>query len=1760
MELEELTKSNAFAKDPSYAEKAGTLATSSIHDEQKGALVEAVRLGTIEKILALFKSMDDNSEPGFKTVFRPDAKIWDLYLIDAERVAKERAELWKTWLDSLLIFAGLFAGVVSSFVIDATDDPQRNNPTAQSSSTSSLWTTGLWFCSLIITIFGAVMGVLAKTWISNFIPVSNRREAEDAHQRLMLDKQAKRWRLERVILVIPLLVQIASFLFAFGFAIQSFSSNTAIGVVVTILVGIGTAAYLLSTITAALSPRSFPFRTPLSDLLVYLENRLTGSINEEYKNLWSKHSVDEELAEIWLEKLIKSPNTVNVNESVAELAQQWTKIGDHWRIYFCRPDVLHILLGRLKEYMISGSSYKPQAQEELCSYIDCMMHLVHQIETKPDLNASSALRQILSESLGSGGPLHRWNIFKEDIRPLAFCVRAHIMILLKYVSSQGGPVFGDITPAEVDERPWEGMFYHIRPDHRFKFFMAASRGLLEGQRNVQVISAHALSLILAKASASEITSEWSGDVPVDMLTRSERLGQNYLAKLLARIVEEWETMKGYTFRGSGRSIEFLDEFINLNVKNSSDSLSLLLSHPDGVFRIHGVRIIMDASLHFNSNSVDEMIQYSKIDTLCKLMISDKDEQVRETLLNFILKLWKTDELKMNVEKLTTDTIKGELDESNQISKLCILRSLSNIMQVDNEFFFAVANGSISQLIKLTFTGENSEIRSVGKDIVKSFLGNNQFRDTTKVNIQQLISASFSDTSQNTWGTYCRFFHLILDFLEEFDFLREEISPWIKAVIIDCAFKFSSYYYRERITTCAEKWISDRAEMQTVGFHEPENDFFQTSYNSNVSTMQWYLTQGDSSKSEIWENTIDSALRERLSKELMHSYWGNRCVASRLCRKVSWVSELIRLGIKDEDGDVQSEALGSLKALLKSQKDDLAWETMSSSFITVIDTVFSEESSYNIKVTWIEILSLLFKKISFHDGVRKIIEEIVKCSDSITRCMALNLLTSLVSIPSEVISPSKELKLSWNKLNEHAITGIHWLELLTSLKHCSTEAQEIGLKLMTPIIQDMRSTIRKNISDSDELQLHQLIHKQLDIKATFPEGEMEGVIWVRTLGFLAAYFPEEMKNALPIIQDIVRTTKSDGIRSAAMKALAPLAQTDQFKEQISESLQEFLAPFSELEEVHYIWINVYNAMIRKGDVDLALKKLFDITIVGTEGKFGEYTRTEALRVIASFASIDDVKLHEALKSMLAKISTPVDLDWTNRLEWVRLYTVLAQKKFQHAIQVLVNIANEDIDADVRLEAVESLTTLAKKDERIREILIKAIPFKYLDSVFAANNYYKTTLAWVKLINLLPSSSEFNYIPKLVEASVIHNNEDVRLVSVESLRQRFNNDSEFTRSVITEQLSKHIELGLKNVDMSIRRRVVSTIEFILSSENSRFMKPTLNSLIPHLLKIIMNEDGDIQSEAELAFDGLAAYVEWIPYSDANAIIHSSISAIPQFLIAITEKGKDFVTKFAGSVLVNDNANAVVSMAARNIVSVLKGYGHPRLTYITSLELLIHFYKKHQSSKQIIHSAIPDIISTVLYNEVDDVRVVALELIVLVAQQDERCLNEMMRYQQQFITLLESNSLKHSAAQVVSLMAKDKDVRKEILSQIVFMGVSPEIRSFKGYISLLSRLLIDQRLGKEPIDYIIVILVSTLVKQPRLQHLQFQVVSALRYYYSEVAAEQISSSKFPDDLMRWFKLALFGRHATLSEVSTWNSLSSKWLPEVEASPAEETAGGES
>ncbi|KAF8524071.1 hypothetical protein BU17DRAFT_15400, partial [Hysterangium stoloniferum] len=165
--------------------------------------------------------------------------IWSLYLRETEKEDKELANSLQVGIDELLIFiqftvsqAGLFGGILTAFLIESRKDLQvdplqeilqtlQNQFAATTSpsfevSKSSLVVNYLWFSSLGLTLFSALCAVLAREWLANYIPVSPGSRSSDACERLLRVKRAQQWRLESVVTGIPLLIQLALFLFSAG--------------------------------------------------------------------------------------------------------------------------------------------------------------------------------------------------------------------------------------------------------------------------------------------------------------------------------------------------------------------------------------------------------------------------------------------------------------------------------------------------------------------------------------------------------------------------------------------------------------------------------------------------------------------------------------------------------------------------------------------------------------------------------------------------------------------------------------------------------------------------------------------------------------------------------------------------------------------------------------------------------------------------------------------------------------------------------------------------------------------------------------------------------------------------------------------------------------------------------------------------------------------------------------------------------------------------------------------------------------------------------------------------------------------------------------------------------------------------------------------------------------------------------------------------------------------------------------------------------
>ncbi|KAF8517051.1 hypothetical protein BU17DRAFT_26084, partial [Hysterangium stoloniferum] len=208
-----------------------------------------------------------------------DSTIWSLYLREAEKEDKELANSLQVGIDELLIFAGLFGGILTAFLIESRKDLQvdplqeilhtlQNQFAATTSpsfevSRSSLIVNYLWFGSLGLTLFSALCAVLAREWLAKYIPVSPGSRSSDACERLLRVKRAQQWRLESVVTGIPLLIQLALFLFSAGLVLFTWDSSVALGVVMLFLTGCGIALYILGTLFPLFSP-ACPFQTTMS--------------------------------------------------------------------------------------------------------------------------------------------------------------------------------------------------------------------------------------------------------------------------------------------------------------------------------------------------------------------------------------------------------------------------------------------------------------------------------------------------------------------------------------------------------------------------------------------------------------------------------------------------------------------------------------------------------------------------------------------------------------------------------------------------------------------------------------------------------------------------------------------------------------------------------------------------------------------------------------------------------------------------------------------------------------------------------------------------------------------------------------------------------------------------------------------------------------------------------------------------------------------------------------------------------------------------------------------------------------------------------------------------------------------------------------------------------------------------------------------------------------------------------------------------------
>ncbi|KAJ6485353.1 hypothetical protein C8R47DRAFT_537305 [Mycena vitilis] len=187
--------------------------------------------------------------------------FWTAYMKVADEHDKEFQQRYSTELDVALIFAGLFSAVSSAFIIliqpQLTPDAPTNIVAVQ----------GLLYTSLFTTLLAALLAVLGKQWVMHYQAAGSRGTiAERGLERQRKLDGLRKWGLDAVLQMFPLLLQLALFLFSTGLSIYLWPVHRSIAGVVIGLTGFGFGFYILFLASAAVFPDS-PFQTPLASFL-----------------------------------------------------------------------------------------------------------------------------------------------------------------------------------------------------------------------------------------------------------------------------------------------------------------------------------------------------------------------------------------------------------------------------------------------------------------------------------------------------------------------------------------------------------------------------------------------------------------------------------------------------------------------------------------------------------------------------------------------------------------------------------------------------------------------------------------------------------------------------------------------------------------------------------------------------------------------------------------------------------------------------------------------------------------------------------------------------------------------------------------------------------------------------------------------------------------------------------------------------------------------------------------------------------------------------------------------------------------------------------------------------------------------------------------------------------------------------------------------------------------------------------------------------
>ncbi|KAG1746107.1 hypothetical protein EDB19DRAFT_1905983 [Suillus lakei] len=216
------------------------------------------------------------------------SRFWATYTREATDYDGEFLEKYQSDMDIVLIFAGLFSAVNTSFIVNMQSNlnpdpfhttnvllgmllqtanssfvPQFDQPYAPGPGPSSLviWIQSLIYASLCASLLAALGAVLGKQWLSNFKRFGRGTIDARGRQRQMKLDGLRTWHFDSVLEFLPSLLQISLLLFGIALSANMWTMSSAISIIIITSTTLGFTFYL-TIVLASLMAADCPFQTP----------------------------------------------------------------------------------------------------------------------------------------------------------------------------------------------------------------------------------------------------------------------------------------------------------------------------------------------------------------------------------------------------------------------------------------------------------------------------------------------------------------------------------------------------------------------------------------------------------------------------------------------------------------------------------------------------------------------------------------------------------------------------------------------------------------------------------------------------------------------------------------------------------------------------------------------------------------------------------------------------------------------------------------------------------------------------------------------------------------------------------------------------------------------------------------------------------------------------------------------------------------------------------------------------------------------------------------------------------------------------------------------------------------------------------------------------------------------------------------------------------------------------------------------------------